>query len=393
MNPKLIDIIVGARPNFVKVAPVLKELNRYLATYHSNIEIRFINTNQHYDKLMSDIFFEELEIPKPNIIFSNKEENKSNSLFILFEYIDLLKQRKPDMAVVFGDVNSTLLCSIAVKIFDSKIILAHIEAGLRCEDTTMPEEMNRRLTDSITDYFFTTSITASNHLKREGVAEDRIFFVGNTMIDTLFQNIRKLKAPFFWEQLGLRSKSYYLLTLHRQGNICNKEKISKLLKNIVNESKGLPIVFPIHPHTQKMLQLFKIKLPKRIKVVEPLGYLEFNYLLNNAFAVITDSGGISEEATILNVPCMTLRDNTERPETCTQGTNLLIGNDAKKINQAFTILKNGDWAVGRSPQLWDGQAANRIIPLLVGLLSNPLSSCLNNKSKVIKKIYNDIILN
>lgn len=377
MSEKLIDIIVGARPNFIKIAAIIRVLeSRKL--YNLGLRYRLIHTSQHYDERMSGVFFEELNIPAPNINLNvGIEENINQIATIITRYTNVLMEKKPDMVIVSGDVNSTVACALATKKTDPSIPLVHIEAGLRCSDKQMPEEINRILTDSISDYYFTTSVTASNNLLNEGVHPNQIFFVGNTMIDTLYNNEKRFKRPAIWDIIGLESKGYYVLTLHRKGNISDHYTLSSLLESIADVVGNTPIIFPMHPHTEKMIQSYGIKLSEQFVITEPLGYLEFNYLVKNAIAVITDSGGISEEATIMNIPCMTLRDNTERPETCEIGTNRLIGNNPLEMQLAFESLKSGNWPLGKSPELWDGKAAERIIDVLISIIENPV---LKNKN-------------
>lgn len=392
----LIDIIVGARPNFIKVAAIVKELDARLSE-DFGISYRLIHTSQHYDKKMSGIFFDELNIPSPNINLNvgNIESSKQMAT-IIARYSKVLATQKPNMVIVSGDVNSTVACALATKKTDPNIPLVHVEAGLRCGDRQMPEEINRILTDSISDYFFTTSRTASENLMNEGVSPNKIFFVGNTMIDTLYNNEKNFKKPSFWDEYGLENKNYFVLTLHRQANISDAETLGALLDAVSEAAGYTPVIFPVHPHTAKMLDSFGI-IPSRIIMTEPMGYLEFNYLVKNASAVVTDSGGISEEATVMNVPCMTLRNNTERPETCTIGTNMLLGNSPKYIFNAFEKLKTGQWQLGKCPELWDGKAAERIVDTLCEILLRPQSekhTILKLRPKAFGEItYNTIFLN
>jgi UDP-N-acetylglucosamine 2-epimerase (non-hydrolysing) len=261
----------------------------------------------------------------------------------------------------------------------------------------MPEEINRILTDSITDYFFTTSRSASENLVNEGVNPSKIFFVGNTMIDTLYNNEKKFKKPIFWDEYALENKKYFVLTLHRQANISDAETLGDLLESVSDAAGDMPVIFPVHPHTAKMIENFGISLSPRIIMTEPMGYLEFNYLVKNASAVVTDSGGISEETTVMNVPCMTLRGNTERPETCTIGTNMLLGNNSDNIFGAFEKLKAGQWPLGKCPEFWDGKAAERIVDTIYEILLRPKTekhTILKLKPKSFGDIsYNTIFLN
>jgi len=371
---KLIDIIVGVRPNFIKVAAIIHELELRVSS-DPGIKYRLIHTSQHYDTNMSGVFFEELNIPAPDIHLNvgNIESSKQIST-IIARYSKVLEEHRPDMVIVSGDVNSTVACALATKKTDPTIPLVHVEAGLRCDEKQMPEEINRILTDSITDYFFTTTRTASNNLLHDGVAPHKIFFVGNTMIDTLYQNEKRFNKPSFWDIFGLSSKSYFVVTLHRQGNLSDSATLANLFHAISTAAADMPVVFPVHPHTAKMMKQFGIELCSNMLMTEPMGYLAFNYLVKNASAVITDSGGISEEATVMNVPCMTLRMHTERPETCLIGTNMLLGTNPQNIVTAFEKLKSGNWPLGKNPELWDGQASKRIVDIIYDLLKNPNES-------------------
>jgi UDP-N-acetylglucosamine 2-epimerase (non-hydrolysing) len=260
-----------------------------------------------------------------------------------------------------GDVTSTMACAIVAQ--KLHIPVAHVEAGIRSGDWTMPEEINRLVTDSITNYFFTTTPEATQTILNTGVSEDRVFWVGNTMIDTLLKQSPRFVKPNFWDELGLIKGKYIVMTLHRPANVDDKEKLKELLDEIISNSNGLPLIFPVHPRTFKILQSLNIG-HQQLYTIEPLGYLEFNYLVENALAVITDSGGITEETTVMGVPCMTLRDNTERPETVNVGTNELIGTNPNAIKPALEKLFAGEWKKGAIPELWDGNAAKRIVSIL-----------------------------
>lgn len=389
MSDKLIDIIVGARPNFIKIAALVRVLeSRKLVNL--GIKYRLIHTSQHYDERMSGVFFQELNIPAPDINLNvGIEENVNQITTIITRYSKVLLDHKPNMVIVSGDVNSTVACALATKKTDPSIPLVHIEAGLRCGDKQMPEEINRILTDSISDYYFTTSVSASNNLLSEGVLPSQIYFVGNTMIDTLYNNEKRFKRPAIWDILGLESKGYYVLTLHRKGNISDRETLLSILESIADVAGDRPIIFPMHPHTEKMINSFGIQIPQQFVITAPLGYLEFNYLVKNTIAVITDSGGISEEATIMNVPCITLRTSTERPETCDIGTNRLVGNDPLQMQLAFDELKSGNWPLGKSPELWDGKAADRIIDVIISLIESPVQK--SNRFDILKsRDFSDI---
>ena len=284
---------------------------------------------------------------------------------IMIGYENQLIVEKSDLCLVVGDVTSTMACAITAQ--KLRVPVAHVEAGIRSGDWSMPEEINRMVTDSITNYFFTTSEYANENLKNTGVGSDRVFFVGNTMIDTLLANIHRLRKPSFWDDYSLGEKEYVVLTMHRPSNVDVGSSLKQKLKAIAVGTRGLPIIFPVHPRTAKVLQDMD-DLPDSIHLVDPQSYLEFNYLVKNSKAVITDSGGITEETTVLGVPCITLRDSTERPETVSVGTNELIGTDPKAVEPAFEKLFDGKWKKGSIPAKWDGKAGERVVSHLMALL-------------------------
>lgn len=361
---KKITIIAGARPNFMKIAPIIHAFNK-VNEKQKKINFRLVHTGQHFDHKMSATFFEELNIPKPDVnlnINGGSQAEQTAGIMIAFE--KELIDNPADIVLVVGDVTSTMACAIVAKKLNTKV--AHIEAGIRSRDLSMPEEINRMVTDSITDYFFTTSQNANHNLRKAGIDDNAIFFVGNVMIDTLFANIEKFKKPELFDTLKLKDKEYFVITLHRPANVDESQKLKQLITEIVNNVKGLPIIFPIHPRTYKIIESFDID-SNNFHLVEPLGYLEFNYLVKNAKAVITDSGGITEETTMMNIPCLTLRDNTERPETCEIGTNELIGTNPNNIAPALKKLFMGEWKKGGKPELWDGNAAERIVEKLLNV--------------------------
>lgn len=362
----LIDIIAGARPNFMKIAPIIDAL-KARNTEGYPVHYRLIHTGQHYDKNMSDNFFEQLGIPHPDINLGagggTQAEQTAN---IMVGYEKVLLEKPSDLCLVVGDVTSTMACSITAKKLNIKV--AHVEAGIRSYDMTMPEEINRMVTDSITDYFFTTSDVANTNLKSAGIPNERIFFVGNTMIDTLLKQRPRFIQPSIWQTLGLKTKKYLVMTLHRPANVDQAEKLRALIHQITSNTEGLPIVFPVHPRTAKIFKDLGIAA-NNLHTVEPLGYLEFNYLVENALCVITDSGGITEETTVMSIPCITLRDNTERPETVTIGTNELIGTNPDAIAPTLKKLFAGEWKKGAIPEMWDGQTAPRIAKHLMTLYS------------------------
>lgn len=354
----LITIIAGARPNFMKIAPIVHEIIKVKKIGH-DIDFRLIHTGQHFDKKMSGDFFVQLEIPEPHVNLEaggGSQAEQTAAIMIRFE--QELLNNPTDLVLVVGDVTSTMACAITAQ--KLKVRVAHVEAGIRSDDWGMPEEINRLVTDSITNYFFTTSEVANENLRKSGVTEDRIYFVGNTMIDTLLKNRPRFIVPPIWEEVGLQEKDYIVLTLHRPANVDQESQLKDLMDEIINHSRGIPIVFPVHPRTAKSLQGLGITA-SNLHFIEPLSYLEFNFLVEKAKLVVTDSGGITEETTVMGVPCITLRENTERPETITIGTNELIGTNPKAIQPAFEKLFNGDWKKGGIPPLWDGNTAERIV--------------------------------
>ena len=359
-----ITLIAGARPNFMKIAPLIHAIQK-AEQEGKDIHYRLVHTGQHYDRQMSETFFEELNIPKPDANLGcggGTQAEQTAAIMVAFE--KYLMAHPTDLVLVVGDVTSTMACSIVAKKLCIKV--AHVEAGIRSWDLTMPEEINRMVTDSLADYFFTTSEVANANLRRFGVAEKNLFFVGNVMIDTLLANRNRFVEPAVYDELKLQPQQYLALTIHRPANVDEAEKLRRLMNEIVNNVQGLPIVFPIHPRTAKIFKELGIEAPN-LYIVEPMGYLEFNYLVERAKAVVTDSGGITEETTVMGVPCITLRDNTERPETCTIGTNELIGTNPENIKPALDKLFAGQWKKGGIPPLWDGHAAERIVDILLTL--------------------------
>ncbi len=359
-----ITLVAGARPNFMKIAPIIKAIKQAQAA-GKNIHYRLVHTGQHYDKKMSADFFEQLGIPHPDTNLEcggGTQAEQTAAIMVKFEQ-ELIANR-PNLILVVGDVTSTMACTITAK--KLCIDATHVEAGIRSGDMTMPEEINRIVTDSLCDYFFTTSEQANLQLQKSGVADDRIFFVGNTMIDTLFQNIERIQKPNFWDAHQLQPGKYFLVTLHRPSNVDDPQKLAAILSAIEAAAQGLPIVFPVHPRTRQIIDKFKIS-DKGILMIDPQGYLEFMYLIKNARGIITDSGGITEEATVLHIPCLTLRNSTERPETVTIGTNELIGDDIEKLQPALKKIMDGEWKKGAVPPFWDGHTSERIIDTLIKL--------------------------
>ena len=393
----LITLIAGARPNFMKIAPLIKAIQAAEAA-GKDIHYRLVHTGQHYDKNMSDTFFEELGIPMPDVNLGcggGTQAEQTANIMMAFEK-DLMAN-PTDIVLVVGDVTSTMACSIVAKKLNTKV--CHVEAGIRSWDLTMPEEINRMVTDALADYMFTTSEVANKNLVLSGCnlenvpnsliassphrlpeegytferVKQRVWYVGNVMIDTLLANRSRFRKPDVYDALGLEEKQYIVMTMHRPANVDEEAHLKALMEQIITNVHGLPIIFPIHPRTAKIFynlwgdeaqlkQLFP-----NLHIVDPMGYLEFNYMVERAKAVVTDSGGITEETTVMGVPCITLRDNTERPETCTVGTNELIGTDPTAVKPALDLLFSGEWKKGAIPALWDGHTAERIVEILCTL--------------------------
>ena len=357
-----VTIIAGARPNFMKIAPIIHAIAEAKVN-GEKIDYRLVHTGQHYDKNMSGSFFEQLSIPEPHVNLEcsgGTQAEQTAAIMISFE--KELLAHPADLVLVVGDVTSTMACALVAQKLHTKV--AHVEAGIRSDDWTMPEEINRLVTDSITNYFFTTSELANQNLRNSGVADQQIFYVGNTMIDTLLKQRPNFKAPEVWHQLALKPKSYIVMTLHRPANVDEESQLKAMLDEIIAHTQDLPLIFPVHPRTAKILERLNVVHP-RLHKVAPLSYLEFNYLVEHAKAVITDSGGITEEASVMNVPCMTLRDNTERPETMELGTNELVGTNPKAIKPYLDTLFNSKWKRYKTIPLWDGKTAQRIVKTLI----------------------------
>ena len=446
-----ITLIAGARPNFMKVAPIIKAIKKHNsevingdALLNGGLSYRLVHTGQHYDKNMSDTFFEELGIPAPDVNLGcggGSQAEQTAAIMVAFE--KELMAHPADIVLVVGDVTSTMACSIVAKKLNTKV--CHVEAGIRSWDLTMPEEINRMVTDSLADYMFTTSDVANRNLVRQGAmlesktktrdlrsfdqhsinqqsacmqasrqttaqpcaavteflqdpsqkqafgsqkptktVQQRVWFVGNVMIDTLLANRSRFRKPEIWDELRLQEKQFVVMTMHRPANVDEENHLRAMMEQIIDNVHGLPVIFPIHPRTAKLLlgertakglkdaslqdasKMLQERWPN-LHIVEPMGYLEFNYLVERAKAVVTDSGGITEETTVMGVPCITLRDNTERPETCTVGTNELIGTNPAAIKPALDKLFAGEWKKGAIPELWDGHTAERIIEILAKL--------------------------
>ncbi len=361
--------VVGARPNFMKIAPIIEAMNRHAG----RIRHLLIHTGQHYDERMSRSFFQDLGLPRPDIdlgVGSGTHAEQTARIMIEFEKVCL--RLNPDLVLVVGDVNSTMACTITAKKLG--ILVAHVEAGLRSRDMTMPEEINRLCTDVLSDYLFTTDRFACENLRAEGVAEDRIYFVGNVMIDTLLKHremAQKLDLSAKW---GLQPRGYATVTLHRPSNVDNPSTLREILDALSEVSAEISIVFPIHPRTRKRIDSFGFghyfsngTEKGGICWTEPLGYLEFLHLNLAARMVFTDSGGLQEETTVLGIPCITIRENTERPITCVEGTNVVVGSKKGSILAAARRVLDGVVPAGRIPEKWDGKAAERIVEVLLSL--------------------------
>jgi len=343
--------VVGARPNFMKIAPIVEQMKKT-----REITGVLVHTGQHYDEEMSGVFFRDLGIPRPDIdlgIGSGSHADQTARIMIAFEKVCI--DEKPDLVVVVGDVNSTMACTlVAAKL---QIRVAHVEAGLRSNDRSMPEEINRIVTDSLADVLFTTSRDADENLKREGVNPAKIFFVGNVMIDTLLKHREKALA------LGKKNDEYALVTLHRPSNVDNPKVFGEILEALREIAREMTVIFPIHPRSAKRIADFGFETGN-IRVTTPFAYLEFLNLTSQAKIVLTDSGGLQEETTILGIPCLTLRENTERPVTITHGTNIMTGPDRLRIIDGFRQVLGGTWKPCGPPELWDGHAAERIINVI-----------------------------
>jgi UDP-N-acetylglucosamine 2-epimerase (non-hydrolysing) len=358
--------VVGARPNFMKVAPIVDEMKRRPMDFAPLI----VHTGQHYDAQMSDAFFSDLGLPEPDVYLGvGSSSHAVQTAAVMQSFEPVVLDHKPDWVLVVGDVNSTIACALVCSKLGVKV--AHVEAGLRSRDRTMPEEINRLLTDQIADLLLTPSEDADENLRREGIPDSRIRFVGNVMIDSLFGQMKRAEKSKVREKLGLASKDYAVLTLHRPSNVDDRDALARILAALEEIGRRLPIIFPVHPRTRARIEEFgfaeRVKGAIGLRLVDPLGYLDFLRLYSGARLVLTDSGGIQEETTVLGIPCLTLRDNTERPITVELGTNQIVGNDTIRIVQAAVAslaAKTNEQPV-RVPPLWDGHAAGRICDALL----------------------------
>jgi len=355
-----IYIIAGARPNFMKVSPLIKEVKK------NNLNFKLIHTGQHYDYEMSKIFFEDLEIPKPDIFLNaGSATHAVQTAKIMIEFEKVILEDRPVLIIVVGDVNSTIACALVAKQLAIKI--AHVEAGLRSFDQTMPEEINRILTDQISDFLFITEKSAEINLKKEGINPDKIHFVGNIMIDNLMNNLDKASNLEILEKYGLTKKNFALITVHRPSNVDNKEDLEKIIEILNYIQKRIKIFFPIHPRTKKNLEKFDLLSNLRkdnIIINKPVGFLEFLNLMLNSKFILTDSGGIQEEASFLKIPILTLRKNTERPITIEKGTNSLIWDDIEKIKKVVDDILKDKYKKGSIIEKWDGKTAKRIVKII-----------------------------
>jgi UDP-N-acetylglucosamine 2-epimerase (non-hydrolysing) len=360
--PKKIKIlnIVGTRPNFIKIAPLIKEYENYPA-----IEALLVHTGQHHSKNMSDIFFKDLELKRPryslNIV--NKTTRSKQIAEITKRFKKVCLREKPNLILVVGDVNSTVACALVARELGIRIV--HVEAGLRSFDRTMPEEINRIRTDTVSSFLFISEASGLKHLEEEGFPAERYSLVGNVMIDSLLLFKKKINKIKSYRNYNLKKKSYTVLTLHRPGNVDSKKKLERILEAIEEMQKKIPIIMPLHPRTRNSFRKFnlfrKIKQMKNLTITKPLGYIDFMSLVANSKIVVTDSGGIQEETTFLGIPCITLRNNTERPVTVERGTNVLVGTNKEKIMRTFDKALNGKWQKGEIPEFWDGRTAKRIV--------------------------------
>ena len=366
MNVPWVDLIAGARPNFMKIAPIVAALRRRADDGEPPIGYRIVHTGQHYDDAMSGTFFEQLKIPEPDVnLQAGSGSHATQTAAIMTRYESLLEGTRPDLCIVVGDVNSTMACAITAQ--KLHVPVAHVEGGLRSGDWRMPEEINRLTTDAISDWFFTTSEHANQNLRKAGVEEHRIHFVGNTMIDTLLANLRNLRPASFWNDLELGKRDYAVITLHRPANVDSPDTLRALLDAIGAGAGGRPIIFPVHPRTARMLERLG-SLPSELQLVAPQPYHQFIHLVKHATVVVTDSGGLTEETTVLKVPCLTLRTTTERPETVEVGTNQLLGHDPELLRVRLADVFAGHVKASGIPTLWDGHAGERIVSALGEIL-------------------------
>jgi UDP-N-acetylglucosamine 2-epimerase (non-hydrolysing) len=360
---KKIIVVAGARPNFMKIAPLLKEFGNYKDQFN----VMLVHTGQHYDFEMSESFFQDLDIPVPYVHLEiGSETHAVQTAKVMTTFEKLLQKESPELVVVVGDVNSTLACSLVATKMNIKV--AHVEAGLRSFDRTMPEEINRIVTDSISDYLFVSEESGCLNLKKEGVNQEKIHFVGNIMIDTLLSNMPKIDKSLILKTYSLQPQMYAVLTLHRPSNVDSKESLLEIYGILKNTSERIKIVYPVHPRTKKMMERYallnKFEELDNFLMVNPLGYIDFLHLVKNSKFVLTDSGGIQEETTLLKVPCLTMRENTERPITINEGTNILVGRSKFRIRERVDTVLTKHINGSKIPKFWDGKTAMRIVEVL-----------------------------
>lgn len=355
--------IVGARPNFMKIAPIIDAITKHNQSSTSPIQHLLVHTGQHYDEKMSKLFFDDLSIPKPDIDLEvGSASHAEQTAEIMKKFEKVCQNENPTHILVVGDVNSTIACALVASKLNIKII--HVEAGLRSFDRSMPEEVNRVLTDAISDILFITEKSAEENLKREGVSKNKIFFVGNVMIDTLLKHKEMSQKSNILNVLHLQKQNYAVITLHRPSNVDNPAIFKEIFSAICEISIKIPMVFPVHPRAKKSIDRLNINFNGNITFCDPLGYLDFLKVMSDSRFVLTDSGGIQEETTVLGIPCLTIRENTERPVTVSQGTNILVGTKKEKIVQEAEKILNGKTQKSEIPELWDGKAAERIVKIL-----------------------------
>ncbi len=357
--------VVGARPNFMKIAPIHKELVKQSAiSGQHSLRHLICHTGQHYDEKMSRIFFEDLELPKPDIYLgAGSGSHAEQTAKIMVEFEKVLLTEMPDLVIVVGDVNSTIACSLVAAKLGIKI--AHVEAGLRSFDRTMPEEINRLLTDQLADYLFVTEKSGLDNLRREGIPEEKIFFTGNVMIDSLVHYLPKADKSNITEYFGLSPLDFVLVTLHRPSNVDSPDNVGKIISLLNSLAEKRKVLFPVHPRTKKNIDKLNLTINPDLILTEPLGYIDFLSLTKNAELIITDSGGIQEESTYLGIQCITVRDNTERPVTVEIGTNRLAGTNLAQVELEAMDVLNGRAKKRKIPELWDGHAAERIVEIIL----------------------------
>ena len=354
--------VVGARPNFMKIAPIHREMAKY-----PQMNSLLVHTGQHYDEKMSQLFFRDLLLPEPDVylgVGSGTHTEQTAKIMLAFEKV--IKQEKPDLVIVVGDVNSTAACSLVAAKMETKI--AHVEAGLRSFDRSMPEEINRMVTDVLSDFLFVTEKSGLENLKKEGIADKKVYFTGNVMIDSLRFFLEKARQSSILSDIHVNGSPFALVTLHRPSNVDMKENLENLLRTLSEIGNDIAVVFPMHPRTKKMIDQFHLRKfiadKKKLIILDPVGYLDFMQLMQNARLILTDSGGIQEETTYLGIPCITIRENTERPVTVEIGTNVMTGSDPQRIIDETGKILSGKGKKGRIPELWDGKAAERIVRIL-----------------------------